>query len=102
MRLENLYLNFGKASAEGQAAYISAYRLRRAEDMAKPSTRTKKGSVNTSKIDLSDAEKALMKMLGLKQKDMKALQALVETTEETTNDVDLFTDDTFEEEDEKS
>lgn len=80
MRLENLYSNFGLASPEDQAAYISAYRLRRAEDLEKSFARSKKKSTaSRSKIDLSltDEEKRLAKMLGLKQKDMLALRASV-------------------------
>jgi len=81
MRLENLYSNFGTSSPEAQAAYMSAYRLRRAEDIAKPSTYPKKKastSGSRSKIDLSESEKLLMKRLGLRQKDMLLLKASVE------------------------
>ena len=102
MRLENLYPNFGKACAEEQAAFISAYRLRRAEDMAKPSTYAKRTSVNKSKIDVSltSEELALMKMLGLKKKDMMLLRTSTEVIEESTNDINLFADGAFEEVDE--
>ena len=96
MRLENLYTNFGKATPEDQAAYISAYRLRRAEDMAKPSTwpkAKKKSSGSRSIIDLSDAEKLLMKSLGLKQKDMLMLKALAET-EDDSDEIEEEEDDT--------
>ena len=79
MRLENLYPNFGKACAEEQLAYIVAYRLRRAEDMAKPNTyHSKKAASQKGQkvtICLTDEEKKLMKMLGLKQKDMMMLRA---------------------------
>ena len=99
MRLENLYSNFGTASPEEQAAYMSAYRFRRAEDMAKPSTwpKTKKSSGKGSKIDLSltDEEKALMKMLGLKQKDMLLLRTSTEEIEEEEDDSTLLNDNTF-------
>ena len=83
MRLENLYENFGKASPEDQARYITEYRLRRAEDMAKPSTYPKKKGVKKStksktKIVLTEEEKALMKLLGVKKKDMIALRAIAE------------------------
>lgn len=84
MRLENLYPNFGRAATEAQVEYISAYRLRRAEDMSKPSTyhiRKTTSTVKTSKIDLSDAEKALMKTLGLRQKDMILLKTIAEEEE---------------------
>jgi len=80
MRLENLYSNFGTSSPEAQAAYMSTYRLRRAEDMEKPSTYPKKkasASGGRSNLDLSDSEKLLMKKLGLKQKDMLLLRASV-------------------------
>ena len=99
MRLENLYSNFGTASPEDQAAYMSVYRLRRAEDMAKPSTYPKKKStVGRSKIDLSESEKALAKVLGLTQKDMLTLRASMAVTEESSDDTSLLADPVFEEE----
>lgn len=101
MRLENLYSNFGTASPEDQAAFMSAYRLRRAEDMAKPSTRPRKNVAGKgSKIDLSltDEEKTLMKILGLKKKDMLLLRSSIEEVEDT-DDTTLLSDDTFTEED---
>ena len=103
MRLENLYENFGTATPERQAEFISAYRLRRAEELSKPATTSKRrmttSSVSRSKIDLSDEEKALMKMLGLKQKDMIALRATAEVEEEEDGTA-LLTDNTFDEEEE--
>lgn len=81
MRLENLYENFGKVSSEMQAQYISAYRLRRAEDMAKTPTwpKQKKASKpKKRKVVLTPEEKTLMKLLGLKQKDVVALRAIAE------------------------
>jgi hypothetical protein len=81
MRLENLYPNFGTSSVEDQAASIAAYRLRRAEDMAKSSSRPKRKSTRSTikkpSVILSEEEKRLMKMLGLKQKDMLLLRASV-------------------------
>jgi len=85
MRLEQLYTNFGTSSPEEQACFIASYRAKRAEDMAKPSTIKKKKksvSVNTSKIDLSDDEKMLMKLLGLSKKDIIALRDTVQVEEE--------------------
>ncbi len=80
MRLENLYENFGEASPEEQAAYIAIYRLRRAEDLAKPSTYPKKKkTTRTRKVPakpLTEEEKTLMTLLGLKKKDVVALRAL--------------------------
>ena len=98
MRLENLYENFGQATPERQAEMMAAYRFRRAEELAKPITTSKRrattSSVKRSKIDLSEEEKALMKMLGLKQKDMVALRESV-TTEEEEDGTDLLNENTF-------
>ena len=84
MRLENLYPNFGLASPEAQAEYITSYRLRRAEDMDKPSTwPKKKAAAKSAKQAISpptEEEKVLMKLLGLKKKDIISLRAL--STEE--------------------
>jgi hypothetical protein len=97
MRLEQLYPNFGNASPEDQAAYISAYRLRRAVDLAVTPT-VKKSSDKKSIYDLSlnDEEQAMMKLLGIKKKDIIALRAMSEVVEED-NDTGLLTDSTFEE-----
>lgn len=95
MRLENLYENFGLVSYEKQLDFISLYRLKRAEDLRGPSTYPKrkstKSTVKRSKIDLSltDEEKALIKMLGIKQKDILALRAITSTDQ---NDIDTDTD----------
>ena len=81
MRLENLYSNFGLATPEKQAEYVTNYRLRRAEDMAKPSTWPKKKAASKSRkaaIQLTEEEQTLMKLLGLKKKDVVALRALSE------------------------
>lgn len=104
MRLENLYENFGLATPERQMEMLAAYRIRRAEELAKPATTSKRrittSSVSRSKIDLSVSpeEKALMKLLGLKQKDLLALRSLEPDEEE--DGVDLFKDQIFEDEDE--
>ena len=79
MRLENLYENFGLASPEMQAKYITEYRLRRSEDLAKPSTYPKsKPKSSKPKLVLTEEEKSLMKLLGLKKKDMVALRSIAE------------------------
>jgi hypothetical protein len=100
MILENLYENFGTATPERQAEFMSEFRLRRAEELSNPATTSKRrmttSSVNRSKIDLSDEEKALMKMLGLKQKDMIALRATTEVEEEDDGTA-LLTDNIFDE-----
>lgn len=103
MRLENLYENFGQALPERQAEMIAAYRFRRAEELARPVTTSKRrattSSVKRSKIDLSEEEKALMKMLGLKQKDMVALRESVDTVEDE-DDAGLLNENTFDMEEE--
>ncbi|MFA5152793.1 MAG: hypothetical protein WC554_09555 [Clostridia bacterium] len=96
MRLENLYPNFGKVCAEEQAAYIASYRLRRAQDLASEVKEKKSRAVKKSKIDLSEEEKVMMKLLGLKQKDIVALRALEPDQEqETTDDTSLLNESTF-------
>lgn len=81
MRLENLYENFGSASPERQAQYMSEYRLRRSEDMSKTPTWPKPKKISKGKkpkVILTGEEKVLMKLLGLKQKDVVALRSLTE------------------------
>ena len=87
MRLENLYENFGLATPEAQAEYITNYRLLRAEDMAKPSTYNKKKSTSSTatpkvKLQLTEEEQTLMELLGLKKKDVVALRALYVSEDE--------------------
>lgn len=104
MRLEDLFTNFGRSSIEDQTKFIAEYRLRRAKDLdsiqsgVKPKTNSSK---TTSKVELSAEEKALMKMLGIKQKDVAALRALSQIAE-PESDIDstgeIFKDDSFEEE----
>jgi len=102
MRLEDLYTNFGKSPPEEQLKYIAEYRLRRATDLAAiPSTKkspAKKSKIDLSGIELTQEEKAIMKMLGLKQKDIAALRASVQEEVSMSDDKDLFKDELFEEE----
>jgi DNA-directed RNA polymerase subunit H (RpoH/RPB5) len=101
MRLEDLYPNFGKSLPEEQQLILAAYRLRRAQDLERISTADRKRATGArSKFDLSEEEKKLMKKLGLKQKDVLALRAVVDDTEEDSG-VELFKDELFEEEEEK-
>jgi hypothetical protein len=97
VRLEQLYKNFGSSSVEDQTAYIVEYRLKRAKDLetipkSKPSTTSKKIS-----YELTDEEKALMKLLGIKKRDLEALRSATSNgdAEETGTSEDLFKDDTF-------
>jgi hypothetical protein len=106
MRLENLYKNFATSSIEEQMLFIRDYRLRRSIDLDKPSTYKSK-SVKTSKIDVSgltEEEKKIMKLLGLKQKDIVALRAAaskeVGVEDDDDAQVELFSDSTFSEDEE--
>lgn len=105
MRLEDLYKNFGESSPEEQAQYIADYRLRRAEDMSKAPTKTKRKTASPtdkkSKIDFSEEEKALMRTLGLKQRDVLALREAVapEADDIDEDQSDLFSEDYDESED---
>jgi hypothetical protein len=107
MKLENLHADFGVAQPEEQALMLSAYRLRRAEDMQKPGRVWRKPVETASKPPaFTTEEKAVMKMLGLKQKDMLALRSVaavevVDTPQEVTEeDTKLFFDGTFDESEE--
>ncbi|MCC7570649.1 hypothetical protein KO465_04835 [Candidatus Micrarchaeota archaeon] len=96
MRLEDLYENFGTASPEAQALYIASYRLLRAKDMEKPakSFRKKPSSSTPAKPKLTEKEKAVAKLLGIKQKDIIALR---ESIDDDTDDTVLLDDDYDEE-----
>jgi len=99
MRLENLYLNFGTSSSEAQAEYITAYRLRRAQDLEKIPTSKKKGVTAKPRLELTDEEKAIMKLLGIKQKDIFALRSIaLEAEEEVEETGELFKEDSLDEE----
>ena len=94
MQLQNLYQNFNTASEEEQLAILIAYRTRRAIDL-ETELPEKKSSTSSSKIPLTEEEKAIMKVLGLKQKDIIALREL--NVEESTNDTLLFEDELYNE-----
>lgn len=73
MRLENLYPNFAKSPPAVQLQLLAEYRLKRAEDMAKPNTfRVKKASATA----LTEEEKVVMKILKLKKKDILAMREM--------------------------
>lgn len=100
MRLENLYQNFGRSSPEEQLKFIVEYRLKRAQDLERIPVAKKSSSAKKSKCDLSEDEKVMMKLLGLKKKDIESLRALspqsVDAELPASDDVDLFKDDTYE------
>lgn len=99
MRLEQMFCNFGESPPEKQAEFMAAYRLRRASDLATiPST--KKSSIKKPSLELTDEDKALMKKLGLKQKDIIALREAASDTIEDNTSAELFKEDTYEEGDE--
>jgi len=76
MRLENLYENFGKASIESQASYMSEYRLRRAEDMTRTPTWPKVKKSSSKVLPLTEEEKTIMTLMGLKRKDIIAMRQM--------------------------
>jgi hypothetical protein len=91
-----MFPNFGESPPVQQAEFIAAYRLRRASDLATiPST--KKSNVKKPSLELTDEDKALMKKLGLKQKDIMALREAASDEVEDTTAAELFKEDTFEE-----
>jgi hypothetical protein len=95
MKLEELYPNYNEMSQEERLAFVAGYRFKRASDLShteEPSAK-KQGL-----LVLTEEEKVLMKLLGIKQKDIKALRALKdepsEVAEETPeDDAVLFDDD---------
>lgn len=104
MKLNQLYENFGEATPERQREIIAAYRFRRAEDMFRPSAYKKKTPSTRVKIELTEQEAFVAKVLGLKPKDIIALRTTVTPEEENDtvadNAADLFKDSTYEGEDE--
>ena len=104
MQLSDLYKNFGTSSPEEQAAFVAWYRIKRATDLLAPSTfKERKPSTSSAqkKLTLSDEEKALVKLLGLKQKDIIAMRELKASIEEVSaDDSGLLNDSSFEEGDE--
>ena len=79
MRLENLHHNFGESSPEDQAKYVTDYRARRAEDMAKEPTWPKPKKLTKKRIaalPLTPEEEQVMKLLGLTKKDVIAMRAM--------------------------
>jgi len=71
LRLENLYTNFVTAPPEIQLQILSAYRQRRAEDMAKPNTFRVK-AIAAKANALTPEEEIIMKLLRLKKKEVIA------------------------------
>ncbi len=81
MRLENLYPNFGLATPALQLSYVTSYRLRRAEDMLKTPNWPKPKKVKKKKLKvktqpLTNEERTLMKLMGLKKKDILVMREM--------------------------
>lgn len=79
MRLEDLYFSFNKASPEVQAQHIASYRLNRAKDMTLPCTwpkPKKKGKAKAKILPLTEEEKVLMSLLGLKKKEIIGMRKI--------------------------
>jgi len=74
MKLYNLFPNFTKLSYLERVEFLRSYRTKRARELEE-NIKNKKGS---SRIALSDEEKALIKALGITQKDLKALKGSIE------------------------
>ena len=70
MKLYELFPDFTKLSYPGRVEFLRSYRAKRAMELEE-SIKKKKGS---SRISLSDEEKALIKALGITQKDLKVLK----------------------------
>ncbi len=73
MKLYNLFSNFTKLSYSERVEFLRSYRTKRALELEE-NIRNKKGS----RVSLSDEEKALIKALGITQKDLKALKGSIE------------------------
>lgn len=94
MKLEELYPNYNEMTQEERFAFVAGYRFKRASDLS----RTEEPSAKKQGLlVLTEEEKVLMKLLGIKQKDIKALRALQgeePPSEETPeDDAVLFDDD---------
>jgi hypothetical protein len=105
MQLSQLYKNFATSTQEEQEEFISLYRRKRAVDLSSSTpTQRKKTPAGVSistKLALSEEEKLLMKMLGLKQKDILAMRTAKIGEDEVNEDESvLLKDSTFDEGDE--
>jgi len=97
MRLEDMFPNFLTSSYEEQRSFIASYREARAKDMYIEPTRPTKRIRETSKINvLSDAEKAVLKKLGISAKDYCELNVSdTNGVDDDDNSDGLFEDDSF-------
>jgi hypothetical protein len=98
MKLEQMYPNFLIMSEAEKVSFVAGYRQKRNLDLN--SIPEKEKSVR-SKIDVTEEERAVLKMLGISLGDVKSLrgQESFESPEETAA---LFEDNTFAEGEEES
>jgi hypothetical protein len=75
MKLYKLFPNFTKLSSLKRIEFLRSYRNKRARELEE-NIKKKKGS---GRISLSDEEKALIKALGIKVKDLKALKGSIDS-----------------------
>ncbi len=74
MKLYNLFPDFTKLSYIERVEFLRSYRAKRALELEQY-IESKKGK---GRISLSDEEKALIKALGITQKDLKMLKRSIE------------------------
>lgn len=94
MRLEDLYKDYDSLSQDERLSFVANYRQQRSCDIQKTETKSK---VRTPAVILTEEEKVLMKLLGIKMKDIQALKAIQieQSTEESSEEDDaaLFDED---------
>lgn len=73
MKLEELYQDFELLSPEERMAFVAEYRAKRASELRKNDEAKTKKQLS---IGFTEQEKLMMKLLGLKAKDLKALKSL--------------------------
>jgi hypothetical protein len=73
MKLYELFPNFLKLSFSERTKFIRTYRAKRALELEEGIKNKKK----SSKVVLTEEEKALIKSLGITQKDLKALKEIL-------------------------
>lgn len=95
MKLEEMYTDYNSLGQDERLFFVIQYRQRRAFDLSK--VEEKKSSKKQGSLLVSEEEKVLMKLLGIKAKDIIAFRALkeLEPTEESSPEEDaiLFGDD---------
>jgi len=98
MKLEELYQDFALLDPVGKLSFVSEYRVLRSYNLkSEVNVKTRKVPETTS---FTEQEKLLMKLLGLKAKDLRALKALKEErseVEETDDDSELSAATLFDE-----